>query len=175
MSAIDDILYAPITPNPDTDIDQAVIAQITACLNDLSMTVTWTVDPSVTMATYNRIAEIIENNRFIFRAARQLCASDPHGNFRPTDALTINTLFAHFHTTPVTTEYFWTTRGAATVIVPVGICNQFSIVGGIPMVRLIDGRTYEWWMVGLMSNFAGYQGYYFFSDKMHAYNYWTIP
>jgi hypothetical protein len=174
MSAVDDILYAPIDSNPPV-LDQALIASIALALGDPTRNVTFSVDSAISLATYQRIAEIIETDRVVFRAARLVVASNPHGNFRPITALTIKNLFEFLHRCPGANHFFWTAKRSPAGVEQIEFANTFSIISGIPVVRMSDGRDYEWWIVGLMSQFAGYQGFYAFSDHNDAQNFWSSP
>lgn len=176
MSAIDDILFAPIESDTKPGvIDQALIAQVALCLGDPHSTFSFSVNNRVSIDTYRRIAQIIQDDRPIFRHARQFCASDPFGQFRPKTALDIIGLFEKLHQNPNDTTVFWSCPGALTGVISISYLNHFSIINGMPTAKLSDGMDFEWWILGLMTNFAGSHGYYCFNSEQDAQKHWIIP
>jgi hypothetical protein len=174
MSAVDDILYAPIdTINPPV-LDQALIANVALALGDPNHCISFSVNPSVSLDTYERIADIIEADNFVRRVASAAVAFDPFGMIRPTAALTIKDLFRFLHRGGKP-AFYWTAIRSPAGIEPIIFANTFSIGSSLPLIRMADGRDYEWWIVGLMSQYVGYQGYYTFVEHNDATGYWKTP
>lgn len=173
MSTVDDILFAPIDPDPIPGvIDQALIAHVAMCMGDPNTGLIYSVSDQADIVTYRKIANVIEQDKRVFRHARQFCASDPFGHFRPKTALDITALFEMLHRNPAALNVFWSCPQALTGVISIGINNHFEIFKGMPTAQLGDGMKYEWWVLGLMSNFAGSNGYYCFVNEQDAINHW---
>jgi hypothetical protein len=166
----DDILYSPISAAPV--IDQAIIANIALALGDPSCAISWAVDVSVTLDTYRRVVEVIEADPVIDKAASRIvvpATSDP----RPTGALTMTELFERLHKDKTARRYYWTRKGSPSGVETIEFLNMFGIVAGVPFARMSDGLDYEWWTIGLMSNFSGFQGFYAFAEHKDAQKFWS--
>jgi hypothetical protein len=171
----DDILYSPINNTQQDAIDQALIAQIALCMGDPNSRITFTVSDKVSLPIYERVAEIIDNDPIIQRAAAKFCQPDGLGLLRPNGSITMAELFGMLHRDLTHTLFYWTSKGSASGVEQIVFDNNFSIICGIPSARMADGREFEWWVLSLMAKFAGFHGFYIFTDQNAARSYWNSP
>lgn len=170
MSA-DDILYSPLTPA--VQIDTALIQNTVLAMNTPSMVFSFNIDPVVSLATFHKIADIIQADRVINLAAQRTVTPDP--SLRPSTALDAKRLFSIIHADPPRRRFYWTAKGSAAGVEAVELANVFSIIKGMPAGRLTNGYDYEWWALGIMSQFAGRQGFYIFDTESDAETFWKMP
>lgn len=172
----DDILYSPIIPSIQLSaIDQMLLSNVALAMGDPSMVFTFPVEKQISLGTYRKIANTIENDPVIFKTVRRHCANTSGMMPRPAGSLALTELMERLHKNPANLDYYWTCRRSAAGVEMIRFSNHFTIVMSIPTIRMSDGRDYEIWLAGLMSNFTGYQGYYAFADPNDAQKFWSTP
>lgn len=169
--SVDDILFSPI-PRV-LPVRQDVGYWVEQALTHMTGEMEFAVDPDTPIETYLKIAEAIEQNRSIFRAARQLVSVNDLG-LRPANALTIKDVFKMIHRGQ--TDFYWAGKNTVSSF-GVGdyqFANSFTIAAGVPMCRMTTGN-FELWVLGLLSGFMGFSSHYCFATHDEAQTYWGIP
>lgn len=167
--SVEDILFSPINPIApyrSSIVDRVLIGFLA------KIDVEFAVDPHVAVTDYERVAELIENDGTVFRAARQLCCVDTFGSLRPPGALTLKDVFARLHRGE--NNFYWTSQRSPRGIEQYEYANYFVITHGLPIAGITTGN-FEVWVLGLLSNFAGYLGHYAFAEHAQAHSYWCSP
>lgn len=173
MSSVDDILFAPIQP---LNIESLVLEEMIAkALTDRMENVVFHIDNTMKLDTYIKVAEAINTNNTIFNAARQIVMVNPAAitgvSERPTGSLSAQDVFTRIHSG--NPEFFWTAPQSIHGVEHYKFTNIFHIVSGLPMAEISSGGTFEWWILGLMEKFLGYQRYYCFGTETEARNWWS--
>ena len=184
MSAADDILFEPIgktTPKTSTNglIDQQMIDAIKIALTGASA-IEFFIDPKIAFDTYDLAADVIEHDKSVIRYTRQMVLHNPLGLIkpgRPAGALTIKDVFRRIHQGE--DEFWFCAHINGNGIRKQKFVNWFSVDSKIPVLALDGGNGncnfFEWWIVGVMRDFLGYQGYYAFATEADARKYYALP
>ena len=99
MSSVDDILFQPITTNANKSnllIDWQMINAVTLALTGVAG-IEFFVDSSISIDTYDRIADMIENDAIVIAYTSNLVTPDPQHTMRPANALTIKDVFRRLY------------------------------------------------------------------------------
>jgi hypothetical protein len=182
MSSVDDLLFEPIgTPVKGpiiTGIDTQMVDAVRIALTG-SSNIEFFIDNTGDIATYEAIADLVENDSQVLKYTRQMVAQVTAPNFtRPAGALTIKDVFRRLYNGQE--EFWFTARLTSQGVTLNKFTNWFAIDGQIPILHLTDhtggANFFEWWLVALMSNFVGYNGYYAFGTEAEARKYFgTTP
>ena len=176
----DDILFEPIVVDPNNNpgliIDQQMIDAIKIALTGTA-DIEFFVDSGVSVDTYDIIADIIEADPHVIAYTGNLVPSDSLHIIRPTNALTIKDVFRRLYNSENT--FWFCGRNNGNGIQQNNFTNYFAIDNKVPILGL-DGANgiinlFEWWTVGLMSNFVGYSEHYAFSSEIDARKYYGVP
>ncbi len=178
MSSADDILFQPITTNTNKSkphIDRQMIDAVRVALTGVAA-LEFFVDSSISIDTYDMIADMVEADAFVIAYTTALVIPDPLHNMRPANALTIKDVFRRLH---VGENAFWfcgQNNGNGVSIN--NFNNWFSIENKVPIVGLDGGASgivnlFEWWVIGLMCNFEGFGGHYAFATEIEARKYYN--
>jgi hypothetical protein len=178
--SVDDILFEPIgsstTTTLDPDVDTQMIDAVKIALTGVSA-IEFMVDPDLNIATYDAIADLVETNGQIVAYTRKMVAIQTPPNFvRPAGALTIKEVFHRLHQGQ--DEFYFCARANGQGIQKLKFTNYFSIDSQIPILHVDDpiaGGFFEWWILGLMSQFVGYNQYYAFASNADAAKYYGTP
>lgn len=175
--SVDDILFAPIDLSGNK-LDQKMIGAIKNALTGINA-IEFFVDSTTAIETYEQIADLVENDPQVLRYTTQMVKPDNLG-LRPVGALTIKDVFHRIHGGE--NEFFFCGRANGNGIIKERFTNWFSIDSQIPILHIVDpgngpgvGGFFEWWLIGLMSQFCGYNQHYGFATEAAARNYYAIP
>ena len=177
--SVDDILFEPIGSSQTTtgpQIEAQMIAAVKMALTG-SSDIEFMVDSTENIDTYNIIADLIENDKQIIKYTRKMVTIQTPPNFvRPPGALGIKDVFQRLH--QGLDEFYFCARSNGQGIQKLKFTNYFSIDGKIPILHVDDPRAggfFEWWLLGLMSQFIGYNEYYAFATEAEARKYYGTP
>jgi hypothetical protein len=176
--SVDDILFEPIGSSQITSsqIDTQMVDAIKIALTGVSA-IEFMVDPVLHIDTYNVIADLIENDQQIIAYTRQMVAVQTSPNYlRPSGALGIKDVFQRLH--QGLDEFYFCARANGQGVQKLKFTNYFSIDNQIPILHVDDphaGGFFEWWLLGLMSQFIGYNEYYAFGTEAEARKYYNLP
>lgn len=177
MSSADDILFEPIGTNRfKSGLDQQMIDAVKIALTGVSA-IEFIVDPTIPVATYDAIADLIENDSQILVYTGQMVKRDSLALLRPKAALTIKDVFHRLHENK--DEFFFCGRANGNGVSKQRFTNWFGVDSQIPIIHIDDlsgGSSYfEWWILGLMSQFGGYHEHYAFAENIDARKYYAVP
>lgn len=176
--SVDDILFEPIDLNKAKIlVDQDMIDAVKVALTGISA-LEFMVDPDISIDTYNEIADLVENDSLVVKYTGQMVKRDTYGIHRPAGALTIKEVFHRIHRGE--DEFYFCAKANGQGVIKEKFTNWFGIDSQIPILHVDDltgnaGGFFEWWIVGLMSQFCGYNQYYGFTTEAEARKYYAIP
>lgn len=173
----DDILFEPIGPSKSTIIlDQEMIDAVKIALTGTSA-IEFVVDYTTSLETYDKIADLIEDDPQIIKYTNQMVNPISATEKRPVGALTLKELFERMYNG--NEEFYFCARGNGQGVQKHKFTNWFGIDSQIPMIH-VDSSTgaggfFEMWIMGLMSKNIGYNQYYCFSTWADASKYYGVP
>ena len=170
MSA-DVILFEPIAK-----INQQIIDSVQRALDGTLQKYEFSVDPRHALETYDRIASFVENDPDQIVDVKRTCTHDPLQMRRPARALAIKDVFRRLYRG--NKEIFFTARANGGGINRYELTNWFAIDTQRPVLHLKGNPSniqHPWWVLSLLSNFAGYAEYYAFGTHEDAHAYYGLP
>ncbi len=165
------ILFEPIPK-----INQQIIDSVTQALDGTLKKFEFSVDPRHAIKTYDRIAALVENDPNQIADTKRSVTHDPLQLHRPTKALTIKDVFHRMYRGD--SEIFFSARANGGGVNRYELTNWFAIDCRIPNLHLKGNPSniqHPWWVLSLLSNFAGYAQYYGFASHEDAHDYYGLP